>query len=153
MQLAVLKALSSWKLSKTLSDLLECTATWQLVGYDIFLSIPLSIALPPLLLFFLTLHFQLVMLDGWPVGWLVTWSHCGYVAVVVPGAPTDRSILMYGQCGFSALMKNCTATNRPSHMAQLLECTLHALIGKGRHKTVPESASVIWLILHIVQYQ
>lgn len=35
------------------------------------------------ILLFLTLHLQLMMLDHW----LVAWSHCSCIAVVVPGVP------------------------------------------------------------------
>lgn len=124
---------------KTLSDLLDCTGTWQLLGYAFFLlssRLSLSLLQSPSLSSVLP-HSSLPADDagrlaGWLVGWLA-WSHCGHVAVDAPGAPTDRSVLMYGQCGPPALMKNCTL--QPTGFCTWICCCrvhyLHSLVRLG----------------------
>lgn len=105
-----------------MSDLLDCTGTWQLVGYAVFLlPVRLSVSLlQSLSLCSVLPHSSLPADDaGWLAGRLA-WSHCGYVAVVAPGAPTDRNVLMYGQCGPPALMTNCT--QQPASLFTWLCC-------------------------------
>lgn len=90
------------QLVETLSDLLDFTGTWQLVGSllrsRLLLQCPfLSSALP---------HSSLAANDAGPLagGSVALQLRCGCCA----WSRADRNVLMYAQCGLAALMKHCT---------------------------------------------